>query len=233
MKKRVIISLGGSIMIPEEIDKDYLKKFVSFILEYVSQGFSFVIITGGGKICRKYQAVAKELASVTDEQNDYLGIEVTRLNAKLLQLLFKEYAFEKIITNPTEAISSDKPIYIGAGYKPGCSTDTDAALMAQNIGTDIIINLSNTSYIYDKDPRKHEEAKPFKRLTWQELEDIVGDDWAPGLNMPFDPIATKLAKKQGLKVYYINGHDFESLGNVLREKDFNGTLISPTLKMHI
>ena len=77
----------------------------------------------------------------------------------------------------------------------GWSTDYCMVKVAQLYDAQIMINLSNIDWIYDRDPNKFKDAKIIKKLTWEECEDLVGDKWTPGMNLPFDPIATILAKK--------------------------------------
>ena len=112
---------------------------------------------------------------------------------------------------------------IAAGWKPGFSTDYDAVLLAKNIGAHVVINMTNVDYVHDKDP-KLGGAKPIKEVTWKGLRKIVGNEWKPGLNMPFDPIASREAEKLGLKVVVI-GKDVNNLEKVLNGKKFKGTMI--------
>ena len=116
---------------------------------------------------------------------------------------------------------------IGAGWKPGWSTDYDAVILARDYGAKLIINLSNIDTIYDKDPRQFPDAKPIHKMTWSELEKMVGSEWSPGMNAPFDPVAVKLAKELGLTVVVASGENFENLQKILDEDDsFVGTVIS-------
>ena len=71
--------------------------------------------------------------------------------------------------------------------------------------------LFHIAQVYDKDPKKYPEAKPFDKMSWSELRAIVGDKWTPGANVPFDPIAAKEAEKSGLKVVMLNGRDLDNL----------------------
>ena len=89
----------------------------------------------------------------------------------------------------------------------------------------MIINMSNITQVYDKDPNEYNDDKPIDKITWKDFEEIVGVDWTPGSNLPFDPIATKLAKELNLTVYVI-GKDLVNLDNLLNKKDFLGTVIS-------
>ena len=130
---------------------------------------------------------------------------------------------EDTIINPNDKIISDAKVLVAAGWKPGFSTDYDAVLLAKNIGAKMVINMTNVDYAYDKDP-KLEGAKPIEETTWKEFRKIVGSEWKPGLNMPFDPIASKECEKLKLKVAII-GKDIDNLRKVLDGEKFKGTMI--------
>ena len=216
----IIISLGGSVIIPDKLDPSFIKRFRNLIKTY-SKKHKFIIITGGGKLARDLQKKAEKLKNITSKDLDWLGIYATRINALTLKNIFG--VEENIIVNPTQKITSKEPILIAAGWKPGFSTDYDAILLAKNIKADKIINITNINYVYDKDP-KLKGAKPIKEITWKNLRKIVGNKWIPGLNMPFDPIAAKQAEKLRLKVIII-GKDTNNLRKALENKKFKGTLI--------
>ena len=222
-KQTVIISLGGSIVVQNKINTEFLKKFKQLILKHLTTK-KFFIIVGGGKTAREYANAAFEVSSVDDEDRDWLGIHATRLNAHLLRTIFKSHAYSKVIKNPTEKINFSKPVTIAAGWKPGCSTDYDAVLIAKNCGAKTIINITNTDFVYNKDPRKFPDAKPIKSINWKAFRKLVGNKWSPGLNSPFDPVASKLSEKLNLKVI-ITGPGIENLENILQNKLFKGTVI--------
>ena len=224
-KNIIIISLGGSLIIPEEIDIKFLNDFKELILAQVKNGKKFVIVTGGGKVCRKYQNAAKEITSPSNEDLDWIGITSLKLNAELLRVIFGEYAHDRVISNLSESFSFEKPIVIGSAYKPGQSTDWDAVLAAKNVGAKKIINLSNTDYVYDSDPKINSNAKKIEKISWAEYENLIPKDWNPGLNTPFDPIASRQANIIGLEVAMLNGDNIENLKNYLDGKEFIGTVI--------
>jgi uridylate kinase len=225
-QETIIISLGGSLIVPEDIDIEFLKDFKSLILSHVEKGKKFVIITGGGKICRKYQAAAKELSTPSHEDLDWIGIASLKLNAELLRVIFGEHANEKVIFNPSEEFPFEKSIVIGAAYKPGQSTDWDAVLGAKNVGAKKIINLSNTDYVYDSDPKKNPNAKKIDKISWSEYRKLIPVEWNPGLNSPFDPVASKMAEEEGMEVAIMNGKPIDNLANYLEAREFLGTTIS-------
>ena len=142
-EETIVISLGGSMIIPEEIDVEFLREFKKLILEHVALGKRFLIITGGGKVCRKYNAVAEELSAPTNADLDWIGIAALKLNAELLRVIFGADAHHEVVNNLTEKFSFDKPIIIGAAFGPGRSSDWNAVEGAKTIGAKKIINLSN------------------------------------------------------------------------------------------
>jgi uridylate kinase len=221
----VIISLGGSIVVPEEIDVGFLKRFRRLILNQVKKGRKFIIIVGGGKTCRKYQNAAKEATKVTRDDLDWIGIHATRLNAHLLRTIFREIAHSVVIRHYNEKIQTKKKVIIAAGWKPGHSTDYDAVMWARNFKAREILNLSNIDYVYNKDPKYHRDAKRFGRISWKDFRKLVGSKWISGLNSPFDPIASKEAQRLGLQVVIMNGRNLANLESFLNGKKFKGTII--------
>ncbi|MEK7664972.1 MAG: UMP kinase, partial [Patescibacteria group bacterium] len=120
---------------------------------------------------------------------------------------------------------TEKKIMVGAGWKSGWSTDYVSVLSAKTNNIKTIINLTNIDYVYDKNPKEFSDAKSIKEISWPDFRKIVGDKWSPGLSMPFDPRASKLAEKLKLKVVIINGKNLERLKNFLNNKPFIGTTI--------
>ncbi len=211
------------------IDTAFLKKFNVFIRKKVAEGKRFFIVVGGGKIARHYRDAAVTVAGkITKTDLDWLGVHTTRLNAHLLRTIFQDIAYPRIIENYDHKIEDlTKPVVVAAGWKPGWSTDYDAVILAQDYGASTILNLSNIDYVYDKDPAKFKNARRIERTTWEHFEKLVGNEWHPGTNAPFDPIATRQAKKLGLTVIILRGDDFENLNNAISGKKFKGTVVMP------
>jgi uridylate kinase len=225
-KERVVVSVGGSLIVPDGIDTDFLKRFKALILDKVQNGFTFSIIAGGGKTARRYQDAVNSVTPLSPQDTDWIGIHATRLNAQLLRNIFVGYAHQQIIKNPTIDIEADEPIIIAAGWQPGCSTDYDAVLIAENLGATRLVNLSNIDYVYDSDPSKNPSAKPIERIGWSSFRSLIPPEWDPGLSAPFDPVAAKEAETLGLEVAIINGAKLEEFSNYLDGKPFVGTVIS-------
>lgn len=221
------MSVGGSLIVPDQIDIDFLTRFKALILDKVQRGFTFSIITGGGKTSRRYQDAANAVTPLSPQDLDWLGIHATRLNAQLLRNIFVGYAHPQVITNPAGDIDSDKPIIMAAaGATPGSSTDYGAVQIAKNLGATRLINLSNIDYVYDKDPKRYPDAKKIEKINWTEFRKIIPDHWDPGLSSPFDPVAAKEAEALELEVAIINGARLEEFSHYLDGTPFVGTIIS-------
>ncbi len=217
----IIISLGGSLIVPEEIDLDFLKKFLALILKRKEK---FILMVGGGRTARKYQQAAKEF-SASNWDSDNIGIMATRLNAELVRAALGKLCYKKVIYNPTEKIKFSEKILVAAGWEPGCSTDFDAVLIAKNFSAKTVINLSNIDYVYSKNPKEFPDARPIERISWKEYRKMFGGPWTPGFNSPFDPVAAKEAEKLKLKVIIANGKNLKNLEKILNGKKCVGTEI--------
>ncbi|MFH1770369.1 MAG: UMP kinase [archaeon] len=222
----VVISLGGSLIVPDNVDHEYLRKFKQVIERFIGKGFRFVIICGGGKTARKYMDAAREITTLSKDDIDWIGIHATRINAHLLKTLFRDDAHPRIVKDPTHPIDFKESILVAAGWKPGFSSDYDAVMLARNLGVEKIINLTNIDYVYDKDPKHFPEAKKIHEISWKSFRKLVGDEWDPGLNKPFDPVASKEAEKNGITVVIANGKDLNNFQRILEDKFFQGTIIS-------
>ena len=225
MDESIVISLGGSLIIPDQIDTEFLKDFKELILEQVQQGKKFAIITGGGKLCRRYNDGLREIINPSNEELDWLGIATTRLNAEFIRIIFGDKAYEKIIMNPEIVPNTNKPISIGGGWKPGNSSDLAAVYLAKNTGAKKVINLSNTDYVYDSDPKINPNAKKIEKISWADYRALIPKDWVPGLNSPFDPTASKMAQEEGIEVIIMNGKPIDNFRKCLDGEEFQGTVI--------
>ena len=226
-KRPIVISLGGSLISPNGgIDTKFLREFNVFIREKIAQGWRFFIVTGGGSTARHYIDAAKEVVGdITNWDLDWLGIHATHLNAHIVKTIFEGVVHARVIQNYEKKIVNLKqPLVVAAGWKPGWSTDYDATILARDYGAKILINMSNIPQVYDCDPNTCQNAKPIKKISWMDFEKLVGTVWNPGSNLPFDPIATKLAKQLKLTVYVV-GRDLPNIDNILANRKFVGTII--------
>lgn len=228
LREPIVVSVGGSLIVPDQIDIDFLKRFKELILEKVQRGFSFIIIAGGGKTARRYQEAANAVTPLSRQDLDWIGIHSTRLNGHLLRTIFHDIAYPVMITNPDEVLDApaEAKIIIAAGYRPGASTDLRAVQIAERCGARKMVNLSDIDYVYSADPRKNPDAKKIDKTSWAEFRKLIPSEWDPGLSSPFDPVAAKHAETLGLQVAIMNGKKLDEFSKYIDDKSFNGTIIS-------
>ena len=228
MTSITILSVGGSIVAPDDVDIPFVMEFKNMLISYLEedQERRVVLIIGGGGPARKYQEAYRKLNDSPDpRQQDWIGIMATRLNAELIRGVFGSYCRQPVITDPTAVRSFEGRVLVAAGWKPGFSTDNDAVVLAENLGADTLINLSNIPKIYSDDPKTNPDAKALDSISWPDFLTMVGDEWTPGKNCPFDPVASKRAAGLGLRVITAAGKDIGNTRDILAGRSFQGTII--------
>ena len=225
-----VISLGGSIVAPQEVDTGFVKRFVLLIQSYLDGDAHrrLVFVVGGGGPARTYQQAYRSISDdPVETEQDWIGIAATRLNGQLIKAVFHDLCVDPLVTDPTAQVTFSGRILVAAGWKPGFSTDYDAVLLAERFKADSVVNLSNIEKVFTADPRKEPTARPLDRASWTEFRELVGDTWKPGANYPFDPIAAKKAAELQLRVVVAAGRNLENLRAILEGRPFSGTEIGP------
>ncbi len=208
------------------IDHDFLRDFKKLIQKHVKKGWRFVIVVGGGATARQYQQAARKAGKLTRDDLDWLGIHSTRLNGHLMRTVLRDVAHPVMIKDPTcEFKKWKQPVLVAAGWKPGWSTDYVATRLAKRLKAKVVINLSNIDYLYNKDPNKHKDAERVCDISWKDFRKMVGNQWDPGMNVPFDPVASRLAHHNGIHVAILNGKNLQNIDALLSGKTFVGTMI--------
>jgi uridylate kinase len=225
--KKFIISFGGSVICPREIDTKTVKKFCNFIKEEVKKGSKFVIVAGGGNTARQYQKAAYEIGKASVEDRDWLGIESTKLNALLLKSIFKKEVHPILFDKRFKIKGFGRySVIIGCGWQPGWSTDFDTIQITVDLKAKTAILLGKPDYVYTSNPDKNKNVRPIEEMNWKEFFKLIPKKWSPGLHAPVDPIAARLAQKEKIKVIVASGKDFKNLKNILDGKKFKGTMIN-------
>ncbi|MFH1392563.1 MAG: UMP kinase [bacterium] len=222
-QKRYIIALGGSIIAPNSINTRFIKKFRRFLIAFLQQNRKFVLVIGGGKICRQYQKAISRILEASNKDKDLIGIRATYLNAELVRTALKDFAWPQILT-PDDKIVKNANLIIGAGWRPGWSTDYVAVAWAKKLKENLVIIAGRPDYVYSKDP-KHQDARPISQMSWLEYGKICRRKWQPGVSAPVDPVAAKLAQKEKIKAVVLDGAKLENLADLFEGKKFKGTII--------
>lgn len=224
-----VLSVGGSIIAPEFVNTTFLKEFRLAIIKYLEENKDerLIFVCGGGSPARVYQEAYREITDNSNNQDqDWLGIKATHLNAELMKAIFSSYTDTSVVIDPTSPFDWKSRILVAAGWKPGFSTDTDAVFLARRFGGKKIINLSNIKKVYTDDPKKNPNAQPIDKISWKHFRQMVGSEWKPGLNAPFDPIASRIAEEENMTVICADGRDIKNTIAILKNEDFVGTTIS-------
>lgn len=219
----IVISIGGSVLISDEIDPEFYKKLAELLNKLIKK-YKFFIVVGGGKIARKYIELGRKL-DLDEKILDDLGIRITRINAQLLSNIIND-SNKKIPETTDDALQMREKIIIMGGTKPGHSTDYVGAELASKINADKFIIATNVDGVYDEDPNKYNNAKQIKTITADELIKKYGVTWkSAGYNTVIDGPALKEIKEKNMSTYVLNGKKLEELEKAILNKNFNGTII--------
>jgi uridylate kinase len=217
----IVISLGGSIIVPEKIDYKFLNEFKKVIKK--NSQYRFIIVTGGGKTARTYiEAARKE--KLTEEEASFLGILTTRLNANLVADLFNQ---QKVPETHTELYKmKDRVIVCGAlSNKSGMTSDANAAEIARDLKAKCFINMTNVEGLYTEDPKKHKHATFIPYITFNDFhKKIQRIKFKAGQHFILDQKASTIIKQHKIKTIILQGNP--QLNNFLNNKKFIGTIIS-------
>jgi len=224
-KKIVVISLGGSLIIPDKINVKFLKKFKKVILRNTKK-YKFIIVCGGGKTARKY---INALHKFTDDKKklSFIGLSATRLNSFLVSSIFSQDPWKINYEDnllKKELRKQDVVFDTAAEYKPNSTSDSSAAEIAKQF-KGIFINLTNVNGLFDKNPLKHKDTKFIPEISWKDFDKIAQKmKYEPGMHFVLDPTASKIILKNKIKTYIL-GTNLKNLNNLLRRKKFKGTVI--------
>lgn len=228
MEKKVVISLGGSLIVPEKMDPEFLDKLKK-TLEKNYKTHKFVIVCGGGTIARKYiTALAKEHES--KKGLSMAGIRATRMNARFMMQFFgKKSANDTLPMNMREVKESlrrNNVVICGAlRYSAKSTSDTTAAKLAKYLETDFI-NLTDVKGLYTSNPKKNKNAKFISKISWRDFENIALKlKHKAGQHFVLDQQAAILIRKFKIPTYIV-GKDTSNISKILKGKKFTGTLIS-------
>ena len=223
-----VISLGGSLIAPDGIDTGYIRAFFAAAKSFLENDTNrkLILVVGGGKLARDYQSAFGEIVEAAPEdEKDWIGIAATRLNARLIKGVFGHFCADEVVHDPTSVDAFEGKVLVASGWKPGFSTDYDAVILAERFAAKSVINLTDVEKVYSADPRKNPDAVPYDRMTWTQFREIIGGEWTPGKNAPFDPIAARKASELSLPVIIAEGKNLDNMLSLLEGKPFTGTII--------
>jgi uridylate kinase len=222
---KIVVTIGGSILVQ---DNSY-KKFKEYaeIISQMNTEHKLYVVVGGGKPARDYISMARGLGA-SEALCDDVGIDVTRLNARLLITALEDAAYPKVPHNFTEALeySQSGKLVVMGGTEPAHSTDAVGSILAEFIGADLLINATSVDGLYNKDPQKYSDAVKFEEITASDMMDLLSNkDIKAGTYEFFDHTAIGIIKRSKIKTVVVDGNDPENLFKAVYEK--MGTTILP------
>jgi uridylate kinase len=231
--KNIVIKIGGSLLFKRgKIDNLKILEFCE-IIKKTSKFDKIVVICGGGTLAREFISSARDFTK-NNAMCDLFGIEISRINSKLIIACLYEHAYPQVpksIEDLSIALLSKKIIVMG-GLQPGQSTTSVAIEVAEYIKAQKMIILTDVNGIYDKDPKKHKDAKLLMHLSLNELKEVIensSDDKqaAPGEYRIFDVVSLQVLKRSDIKVFVISGIILDEFRKFWDgDSNIKGTIIS-------
>jgi len=203
----VVLSIGGSIL-AKGMDPD---RFISYanVLKKLSSGHRLVVVTGGGAAARDYIDLARTVGA-NEVVCDFIGIDITRLNAQLLISALGDDAYPETPHTYREAetaFASGKIVVMG-GVIPGQTTDAVSAILAEYLNADLMLVATSVDGVYSADPTTNPDAVRFDRMTVKELVNtVISTEMKAGSKSPVDPVAAKIIERCGIRTVVMDGSD--------------------------
>jgi uridylate kinase len=219
----IVISIGGSVLLSNEANVNFLKNFSKLLIKH-SKNYKIFLVVGGGRVAREYIRKGRKLG-ITEKELDKLGIAITRVNASLITNILK-ISNKEIPSKTDDAAKLKYKIVVMGGTVPGHSTDLVGAELAQKTQSRMLIIATNVDGIYDKDPNKYSDAKQLKLVYLSDLIKNYGTSWnSAGSNVVVDGPALKVIQEAQIPTIVINGKKLDQLENAILNKPINGTII--------
>lgn len=228
MKKEVkVLSLGGSLIVPEDIDIKFLENFCN-ALKKNAKRYKFIVVCGGGTVARKYIAALRE-AGASEKDQGFAGISATRMNARFMSYLFgmnPERGIPHTMKEVRKYLKRQDVVFCGAlQYGEHETSDSVAVEIAEKYKAEFI-NITDVPGLYNKNPKKYRNAKRIDIVSWKKLYDMANKiEFKPGQHFVIDQTASKMILDKKITSYII-GKDMKQLDNLLKGKKFLGTTIS-------
>ncbi|MCS7113958.1 MAG: UMP kinase [Nitrososphaerota archaeon] len=222
---KIVLRVGGSV-VATPVNASLIDEYVKVFKKLKSEGHDLAVVVGGGALAREFIKIAKDLGLKEEDQDD-LAISVSRLFAQLFAKKLADLSCGKVALSVNEAAKciGEGKIPVLGGIKPGMTTDTVAALVAERVNADLLIKATDQEGVYNKDPRKHLDAVKLDRLQFEELPKFLAEKkHKAGIHQILDPEAVKVLKAKRIKVLVLNGFKPENILSAVEGKRV-GTII--------
>jgi uridylate kinase len=203
-----------------------MDEYVDVLKTLRRQNHEVAVVVGGGTLARELIKTAKDLG-LDEEAQDEVAILTSRIFAHLFLRKLGKSAYKDIaltIENAARCLDKGKVAVMG-GLRPGMTTDTVAALIAEKVNADLLVKGTDQEGVYDKDPKRHADAVLLRHLSFDELSEVFAENkHKAGIHQIIDPEAVKILKRKRVKVAVINGFKPENILAAVRGERI-GTII--------
>ena len=224
---RVVVSIGGSVLAPD-LAADRVQQHATVIDGLVGDGHEVAVVVGGGDVARQYIDTARELGA-TEYDLDAIGIDVTRLNARLLVTALESSATPQPAETHEAARASLRrgEVAVMGGTVPGHTTDAVSAMLAEMVEADLLVYATSVPGVFSADPNVDDDAERYDSLTASELVDVISSiETSAGSNAPVDLLATKIIERSGLRAVVLDGTEPGRIADAVAG-EFDGTEVVP------
>lgn len=216
---RVVLKLGGSLLYDDdgEVMIARIKEYADSIKSLVKGGHTLIVVVGGGRPAREFISAARALGA-SESQCDWLGIKLARNNAELLSAALSDIAYPKVVEDldELEVAATEARVVLMGGLIPGQSTNAVAAVAAESVGADMLLNATNVDGVYDRDP-KEEGAKRLEYVSIDQLQNILsGGSTSAGEYRLFDPVAIRVVGRSRIPTVIFDGKAPSNLTRVMK-----------------
>jgi len=225
--EKVVVSLGGSILVPGDQDARYLADLAA-VLREASTHVKLFAVTGGGRFARYYIETGRALG-IGERTLDAFGIDATRLNARLLAAALQGSTNREPARTYAEAAKFARRhrIILMGGTRPGHTTDRVSASLARVVRAARIVNATSVAGVFSADPREDPHARLLEQITFEDLADLMKTGrWQAGPSVVFDPVAARVLARVRIPMAVVNGRDLTALRHAILGLPFRGTLVT-------
>jgi uridylate kinase len=225
MVMRIVFRIGGSV-VASPINTDLMNKYIDLLKVIKTQGHEIIVVVGGGTLAREFIGIAKKL-NLEMKAQDEIAIAVSRLFAQLFVAKFGDLGCGKVAITLEEAaeyLEAGKIVVMG-GLKPGITTDTVGALVAEQVGADLLVKGTDQDGIYNKDPRTNPDAVKLDHLSFDRLQSVFSEtEHKAGIHQIIDPEAIKVLKRNRIKIIVVNGFKPENILTAVKGEKIGTTV---------
>ncbi len=225
---KVVVSIGGSVLAPD-LDSPRVAAYADAVRTLVDDGCQVAAVVGGGGVAREYIGAARDLGA-NEIELDQLGIDVTRLNARLLIAALGDGVANAPATDYEEAgeVLRNGDVCVMGGVTPAQTTDAVSAAVAEYVGADLLVYATSVPGVYSADPNEDDDAEQYPELSAADLVDVIaGLEMNAGSSAPVDLLAAKIIQRAGTRTIVLDGTDPERVLDAVRYGEHEGTDVVP------